>query len=627
MEKCIDPIIVYKKQTTNHLFKKKILSLLIIFFSCVHAIAQSYYPAGLGNTNLKLWLTAADPTSLINPSSAQAADGNFIAKWIDKSGAGAHAVQATSGNQPIYKTNQLNGFGGVLFQNSSEYLTGPTGSYQTIIAVRSMIGTTGTHYQYLFSAPANTDFSIRGAGSGTNTSYTDGPNANDWCFATGLSPAMFINDVQSLTGTAGTHILAVASANPTNATYSISSTFAGRGMYANDPVYELIAYNNAPSITQRRLLENYEASEWGLTSLLPTTGFTAFAPASATTFNKNLVGIGSTGLLDYFLANPAGSTDGLGLSSGNGLTDFLSSLSTGFIMAAHNGQANTILLNANINNVAGNTNIWNRSWLLQKNNGYANGAVTLNFNFNDYNGTSPSNLYSYGILYNATSGTFTSGTNIVVATTSTTVSGNIVSFALNAANLSNGYYTLIWSQFGPLAITLRDFEVTRENKNSLLQWTTAQEKNSNYFEVQHASDGANFIAFATVKSKGNSSINTTYKFIDTKLFNGWNYYRLKMINDDGTVTYSEIKSIYFDDLNKSNFEIYPNPVNDVLHISSSVNGNINVQIINTSGQVIKSYNTELASTSSIPVNYLSKGIYFIRITNNTSTTVQKIIKQ
>ena len=116
--------------------------------------AQSYYPAGLGNGNLQLWLTAADPTTVLNPAGTQANNGDFIATWKDKSGRGADASQSTGGIQPVYQTNQLNGFGAVIFQNNTQYMTGPTGAYQTVVSTRAMLGTS---YQYLFSSPANTD--------------------------------------------------------------------------------------------------------------------------------------------------------------------------------------------------------------------------------------------------------------------------------------------------------------------------------------------------------------------------------------------------------------------------------------------------------------------------------------
>lgn len=239
---------------------------------------------------------------MLTTAGEQAADGNSIATWKDKSGRGAHASQSDAGIQPMYKANQLNGSGAVIFQNNTQYMTGPTGAFQTIVCTRAMLG---TGYQYLFSCPAHVDFSVRYNAGANWVYYTDGPNEQDWCYnsyANGL-PTQWINGVQGTSNGASppTHILVDEAAKDTVGTYSISSLFLNRGMYNNDPVYELMAYNNTPNNTQRVLLENYQAAEWGLTGSLPASGYTIFTPPTISTYNKNLVGIGNSGS-DNFLA-------------------------------------------------------------------------------------------------------------------------------------------------------------------------------------------------------------------------------------------------------------------------------------------------------------------------------------
>jgi hypothetical protein len=120
-------------------FVKTGLSFGAVFFT-ICAPAQSYYPAGLGNGNLQLWLTAADAATVLNPGGTAAANGDFVATWKDKSGNGADATQTTSGIQPVYWTNQLNGSGAIIFTTEGQYLTGPTGAYQTVLSTRAVNG-------------------------------------------------------------------------------------------------------------------------------------------------------------------------------------------------------------------------------------------------------------------------------------------------------------------------------------------------------------------------------------------------------------------------------------------------------------------------------------------------------
>jgi len=378
---------------------------LFIIVACLSSNAQSYYPAGLGNANLGLWLTASDPTTLLTSSATQAANGNSVATWKDKSGHSSNATQATVAAQPIYATAQMNGFGALIFQNNGQYLTGPSGTWQTIVSAREVLGALGNstgnnfnyYYQTLFASPANADFSVRCSGNGytlSSVAYTDGSsNSNDWSYNTGSPVTMWLNGVQGTTVATQNHILVDEALNSTTNTYSISTTYSSggisRGMYANDPVYELLAYQSVLSVTQRHLLENYLATEWGMTAYLPSSGYTVFTPPSVASFNRNLVGIGYTASTDNFLANPAGSTDGLGFSTTSGASGFLNT--AGYVMAAHNGQSNTVVSNANVPGItsAGNITIWNRSWYVQESGGNNAGQLTLNFNFSDYNGSTP----------------------------------------------------------------------------------------------------------------------------------------------------------------------------------------------------------------------------------------------
>lgn len=85
-------------------------------------------------------LTAADAATVLNPGGTAAANGDFVATWKDKSGNGADATQTTSGIQPVYWTNQLNGSGAIIFTTEGQYLTGPTGAYQTVLSTRAVNG-------------------------------------------------------------------------------------------------------------------------------------------------------------------------------------------------------------------------------------------------------------------------------------------------------------------------------------------------------------------------------------------------------------------------------------------------------------------------------------------------------
>ncbi len=592
-------------------------------FLTLSANAQSYYPAGLGNGDLQLWLTAADPTTLLTTAGTPAASGNSIATWKDKSGRGADASQPYDSIQPAYQANLLNGFGAVIFQNNTQYMTGPTGAYQTVVCTRAMLGTS---YQYLFSSPANTDFSVRFYEAINYVYYAHGPNSNDWCYETTTYPyPLWLNGVQNLYCPTATHILVDEAQGATNDTYSISNTFSNRGMYNNDPVYELMVYNGTPNNTQRVLLENYQASEWGLTGYLPTSGYTVFTPPTSTTYNKNLVGIGNSGS-DNFLGDVPGSTDGLGFSSGSTGSDFLGS--PGYVMAAHNAQKNTVNYNPTLGNVPPGTYVWNRSWYVQLSGGNSPGNIKLTFNFNDYNGTTPNPADYFKLMYNSSDGTFGSGSNILVSAVSTNVSGNLVTFLVNAANLSNGYYTIIYNPLTLLPITLEHFSVTKLSPGAALaKWTVGRGFGRGHFDLQHSADGLQFTSIGTVAAADNNSSADNYSYTDNAPFQGINYYRLAMVDAVGNISYSPVDMLTFGETTHP-VSLYPIPAKDILHISAPGTSEArNIDLVSVIGQVLESYSVSKLDGANLPVSRLPAGSYFVRIRGGGQSVVLPFLKQ
>ena len=387
---------------------------------------------------------------------------------------------------------------------------------------------------------------------------------------------------------------------------------------------EILLYNTAFNTTQRVIAENYLSAAWN-----QAVSVTKYTPPTTTTYGTNLVGIGYTSAADKFVTNPAGSTDGLGFSSGSGGTDFLNT--AGYLMGAHDGQANTVNTNATIWGILSSTAMskWDRAWNVQKTGGNATGLVTLAFNFSDYNGTTPSAGITYQLLYNATTGTFMSGTNKLVAASSTTVSGNTVSFGVNAANLANGYYTIIYSNTPiVLPIVLSGFTAAKQGNSSLLKWDVVQETNVDRYEIQRRSDANDFMTIGTVAATGNSSTPLTYTFTDNKLATGENYYRLTIIDRDGVVTYSPIRSVDFGTTGTVALNIYPNPVAESLRIGiNNPAGLMEIRMINTLGQLVRTVrSTGGARIVEIPVKDLNKGFYVVEVKGDRIKYTQMILK-
>ena len=624
-------------------------------FCMAQVSAQSYYPGGLGNTNIVIWLNANKAGSITQNGS------NQVSQWADLSGNGYSFVQATTTQEPVYGavSGPYNRPALTFISTSSQYLSTPglpasisftTGA--SSFAVGSFNAPqTGQGWQRIFdlgdgTASNNIAFGRYGAtanlyyegwkgGTGDQTYTTTSPIVNgfDTLYeavqqggAAGTLSAVShyaSGTSQADNGGAGSSKTWVPPSIARTANYIGRSNWAADN-YFSGTLSEILLYNTAFNATQRIIIENYLSAEWG-----EAISTVKYIPPTSTTYTTNLVGIGYTSAADNFLVNPAGSTDGLGFSSTTGATGFLNT--TGYLTAAHNGQANTVISNATVPGItsAGSLSRWNRSWDVQKTGGNATGLVTLNFNFSDYNGTVPNGTLVYSLLYNATDGSFATGTNALVTTSSTSVSGNIVSFVVNAANLANGYYSIIYSS-SPiiLPVILTEFVATKQGDNSLLQWSTSLEEGSARFDIERATASAGFTTIGTIAAQDNSLTPAIYSFMDSNPEAGPNDYRLKMVDQDGNASYSAIRSVDFGTGTPVVIRVYPSPMADELHISISNNftGTARILVVDLQGQVLRVMRSASSNTVIIPVNGLAAGIYFIEVNTDTIRYIQKVLK-
>ena len=106
----------------------------------------------------------------------------------------------------------------------------------------------------------------------------------------------------------------------------------------------------------------------------------------------------------------------------------------------------------------------------------------------------------------------------------------------------NSAYVTITVATG-LPIELLYFNGVRFETVNKLSWSTASEKNNDYFNIEKTKDGNDWIEIANLPGAGNSSTQLFYSFADDKAESIINYYRLKQTDYDGKFKYSDIISI------------------------------------------------------------------------------------
>jgi hypothetical protein len=167
-----------------------------------------------------------------------------------------------------------------------------------------------------------------------------------------------------------------------------------------------------------------------------------------------------------------------------------------------------------------------------------------------------------------------------------------------------------------LPVTLLSFTATKSKENVLLEWSTAQEINLKSFELYRSVDGINFTLLANVTAHGSQNAITKYSFIDAVPMSGKSFYKLRSIDKEGKNYLSEIRTI---SINKSIVKVFPNPVQDWLHVQLTGNtGNADLRIYSTDGKLVFEKSITSADTEQlIDVRKLSPGIYSLKISSGT----------
>ena len=165
-----------------------------------------------------------------------------------------------------------------------------------------------------------------------------------------------------------------------------------------------------------------------------------------------------------------------------------------------------------------------------------------------------------------------------------------------------------------LPVDMRSFTLQNEGANERLEWITAYESNTDGFIVERGKTQYDFSQIGIVKAIGAGG----YMFVDKNPMSGVSYYRIKMMDMDGNFHYSKIESA---SRVSKKWQIYPTLATDfiVLEKTEVLNKNPIIKIVDISSKEIFSQQIDENgdSTVKISLNNLSKGMYFIKIGDQT----------
>jgi hypothetical protein len=119
--------------------------------------------------------------------------------------------------------------------------------------------------------------------------------------------------------------------------------------------------------------------------------------------------------------------------------------------------------------------------------------------------------------------------------------GSLIKIKSDGQCSSNGWISLTVPGLVPLPVQLQTFYASLTGRYIFIKWSTAVEQDLSYYDVQRSADGRFFSSL----EKTNASGSEKYSVLDLRPLTGFNYYRLKMVDNDGKFAYSSIVRIQF----------------------------------------------------------------------------------
>lgn len=186
--------------------------------------------------------------------------------------------------------------------------------------------------------------------------------------------------------------------------------------------------------------------------------------------------------------------------------------------------------------------------------------------------------------------------------------------------MSGTYHFGVGNSSSPLPVELVHFGVEWqvEGQSALLTWETASEFNNDRFEIERSFNGSQWSHIGTLKGMGNTSFTTQYHWIDNipesvkeapRIF-----YRLKQVDEDGSISLSEIKSLNIteNEVHPAQLVVFPNPVSGS-HIATEKMDSY--RVYTSQGKLIKTFQ----NTNNMDIQELPAGVFFLESTSGVRT--------
>lgn len=178
-------------------------------------------------------------------------------------------------------------------------------------------------------------------------------------------------------------------------------------------------------------------------------------------------------------------------------------------------------------------------------------------------------------------------------------------------------------------VELLSFDAKEAGKANLLTWATASEENTDKFIIERSANGPDgFERIGDINAEGFSTSYLEYSILDENPL-VVSYYRLKIIDFDGSFEYSEIVLVKRSSKELSFINLLPNPSKGEINVSFEApdNTELTFTITDVSGKIIQRHNSISSENGwvSFDLRNYPIGVYFITMNDDISSVTEKIL--
>jgi hypothetical protein len=197
------------------------------------------------------------------------------------------------------------------------------------------------------------------------------------------------------------------------------------------------------------------------------------------------------------------------------------------------------------------------------------------------------------------------------------VTGGTPSGTSGAVTFSNFHSAVITGGQAPwgglnvlLPVTLTHFTARAQGEAVHLSWGTSMEQDNDYFAVERSGDGRSFRELGRVAGAGTTVLLQAYEWVDRAPLPGWNYYRLRQVDFDGSFEYHPVAAVAFKGAEQP-WQAFPNPARERLYLRGSPEGAGRFALFNAFGQELRAW-PAAAAAEGLGIEGLPPGWYHLR---------------